>query len=143
MALHCAANLVVVPHDRIPPDRADELVEALGSRRLAAVHVDGDDSAAAAATVAARHCLAVTMHPELSEPAEGEHQDSVLDRYRQGLEAIADLHRGETVLVVVHPGLPARWLPQLVRGGAAETTWRGGLIEVRVDEDGITVASPA
>lgn len=44
----------------------------------------------------------------------GQSASEVIDRVRAALEAIADLHRGETVLVISHSGVMSLALPRLV-----------------------------
>ncbi|PRY62892.1 putative phosphoglycerate mutase [Knoellia remsis] len=76
----------------------------------------------------------------------GESGQAVLDRYREALQEIADLHRGESVLVFSHGGVMSFALPRMganVRADLAERMFMPNcaVAEVAVDADGIVVRS--
>lgn len=74
----------------------------LGGRRIAAVFSsDAPEASRTAESLAVRLGAAVTACPSLRADSAGSEPDAhVVSLYRDQLEAIADLHRGETVLVV-------------------------------------------
>ncbi len=64
-----------------------------------------------------------------------------MQRCRKALDDIADLHRGETVVAVSHPGVMSLCLPVLCRGLSREQVGNRHLsgctvVGVRVDGDG-------
>jgi broad specificity phosphatase PhoE len=74
----------------------------------------------------------------------GETGEGILERYREALQHIADLHRGETVLVFSHGGVMSFALPRLSAAVRGDLTERGFLpncapAEVEVDGDGFRV----
>jgi probable phosphoglycerate mutase len=74
----------------------------------------------------------------------GESGAEILERYRGALQHIADLHRGETVLVISHGGVMSFVLPRLsatVRSDLAERAFLPNCMpaEVEVDGDGFRV----
>ena len=76
----------------------------------------------------------------------GETGAEVVARYREALQSIADLHRGETVLVFSHGGVMSFVLPRIggvVRAGLVEQAFlpNCGIAEVEVDGDGFRVRS--
>lgn len=76
----------------------------------------------------------------------GESGLEVLDRYRGAIEEIADLHRGETVLVFSHGGVMTFALPRMgriVRSDLAQQVHLPScaVAEVLVDADDVTVVS--
>ncbi len=76
----------------------------------------------------------------------GESGAEVLQRYRDALEAIADLHRGETVLVFSHGGVMSFCLPRLGRTARADLSAQAYLpncttAKVAVGDDGFEVLS--
>ncbi|MFW5472108.1 histidine phosphatase family protein [Knoellia sp. CPCC 206450] len=76
----------------------------------------------------------------------GESGRAVLDRYRAAVEEIADLHRGETVLVFTHGGVMSFAVPRMgrnVRSDLAEQLYlpNCAVAEVLVDADDVTVVS--
>jgi broad specificity phosphatase PhoE len=74
----------------------------------------------------------------------GESGAEVLARYREALQSIADLHRGETVLVFSHGGVMSFCLPRLGRNVRSDLA-RLALLpncapaEVAVGDDGLSV----
>ena len=76
----------------------------------------------------------------------GESGVAVVDRYREALHTIADLHRGETTLVFTHGGVMSFVVPRLsgnVRPDLAEQKYlpNCAVAEVSVDEGGFEVLS--
>ena len=76
----------------------------------------------------------------------GETGEEVVTRYREALQSIADLHRGETTLVFSHGGVMSFVVPQLsgnVRPDLAERKFlpNCAVAEVSVDEGGFEVVS--
>lgn len=76
----------------------------------------------------------------------GESGAEVVVRYREALQAIADQHRGETVLVFSHGGVMSFVLPRLGDGVRDDLVARAflpncGTAEVEVDSDGFEVVS--
>ena len=151
--LHCPARVFVARHGEASYDegerltaagehQARELGERLRGERVAQVHASSMPRAAATARIAAALLgVTVTLHDELGEVGV-ESEDAVVDRVAAALAAIADLYRGEAVLVVGHqaalglalarllPGAPAIGLdPGETRGAGAR---RGRLGETRL-----------
>lgn len=76
----------------------------------------------------------------------GESGQQALDRYRGALEEIADLHRGETVLVFSHGGVMSFCLPRLgdnVRDDLAAQMFlpNCAVAELSMDADDVTILS--
>ena len=76
----------------------------------------------------------------------GESGVEVVTRYREALQAIADLHRGETTLVFTHGGVMSFVVPRLsgnVRDDLAEQKFlpNCAVAELSVDEGGFEVLS--
>jgi hypothetical protein len=115
--LQCPATFLVLgtgDPDRPAPD--------LRHARLAAVYAVAPD-----AEVAARIAHGAGLRVRLLEEQPG-------TTYPDGLADLADLHRGETVLVVLRPGAVAALAE---RGGLDPA--RDRMIRVAVDADGWTV----
>ena len=143
--LQCPATLLVARHGDVAEVR--ELVDALRERKVAAVsssHLPrAVDSAAVAAAALGVGSRVVAGLEELSG-GEGEHE--VLERYRGALEEIADLHRGETVLVFSHSGVMSLCLPRMgghVRDDLAARVFlpHCAVAEVSIDADDVTILS--
>ena len=85
------------------------------------------------------------MHGDLGRRIPGgETGAEVVARYREALQGIADLHRGETVLVLSHGGVMSFVLPRVdgaVRHDLVERAFlpNCGIAEVEVDGDGFRV----
>ena len=76
----------------------------------------------------------------------GESGEAVLDRYRSAIQEIADLHRGETVLVFSHGGVMSFALPRMghnVRNDLAAQQFlpNCAVAEVAVDADDVAIVS--
>ena len=117
--LQCAATLLLARSGEVSADggltprgrdQAYALGRSLGDRRLAMVYTSGLEPAAqTAAIVHAETGVAVVVRDGLDDGSVAE------------LEALADLHRGETVLVVT---------------GARDERDRCTVVEVAIDADG-------
>lgn len=106
--LFCPARLVVVPSSS-----ASALAEALAAERVAAVLTDGQPPARDAAR-------------ELAGLLGASYGQLPAGTLREAIEAVADLHRGETVVVVTDADLTG------LRGGV-----RNGVpVLLEVDADG-------
>ena len=87
------------------------------------------------------------VHGDLKRAIPGaESGEQVLARYRDALQGIADLHRGETVLVFTHGGVMSFVLPRLsgnVRDDLAAARFlpNCAVAEVSVDGDGFQVVT--
>jgi probable phosphoglycerate mutase len=139
--LHCPATLLVAGDG---DDRVAALATSLRDRSVARVYTSTSTRAVQAGRLAAEvlGTDAVALE-ELQEPSVGE---EVLDRCREALQAIADQHRGETVLVLGHGGLLSV-LPQLSGSARVDPAARPSLphpavAEVSVDGDGFVVRWP-
>ena len=109
--LQCAATVLLVQH-RVSESESRRLGRSLRSARLAAIYTAGSAEATRTAGIVGDETgVPVTV------------LDQALDRSAE-LEGIADLHRGETVLVVA---------PLDLAGGA--------VVEVTVDADGWVLRS--
>ncbi|HEY8618790.1 MAG TPA: histidine phosphatase family protein [Dermatophilaceae bacterium] len=155
-----------------------ELVDTLGSRRIAAVYssrmvraVESADLAAAGLGVR-RVVTEGLQEPSVGELAGVSFQDprahqvfdawlqgnldagypggedghTVMKRFKEALEDIADTHRGETVLVFTHSGVMSLVVPRLsvnVRNDLAAQRLppNCALAEVEVDADGWRILS--
>ena len=115
--LQCPATFLV-----LATESAASLVPDLRHARVAAVYAVAADVDAAARV--AREA-GVPVRPLEESPG---------TTYPDGLADLADLHRGETVVVVLRPGAVS---VLAARGGLDPT--RNGVISVVVDADGWTV----
>lgn len=76
----------------------------------------------------------------------GESGEQVLERYREALGEIADLHRGETALVISHGGVMSFALPRMGRNVRSDLAAQMFLpncavAEIAVDADDVSVVS--
>ena len=138
--LQCPATFLVVRVDTLGEGWSGEvagLADRLRDRRVAAVY--GGTTASALAVSAAladglgvpSHALAVPPTPP-GGPADG----AAVVRYRAALEELADLHRGETVLVVDDGQVLEPALTPLVRSGLAADPPRSPYRPVTLEVDG-------
>ena len=155
-----------------------ELVDTLGSRRIAAVYSSRMERAVESADLAAAGLGVRRVVTEgLQEPSVGElagvsfqdpraHQvfdawlqgnldagypggedgHTVVKRFKEALEEIADSHRGETVLVFSHSGVMSLVVPRLSVNARNDLAAQRlppscALAEVEVDADGWRVLS--
>jgi len=133
--LQCAATLLLTD-----AGGSRTLGPSLVDRRLAAIHTSAAPEAVRTAeAVAAVTGAAISVSADLREPGD-EPDAEVRARVARELGAIADLHRGETVLVVSHTRtLQAGVLPLVGLGeeyAAAHPVPPGAVVEVAVDADG-------
>jgi broad specificity phosphatase PhoE len=127
--LQCAATLLLVAHGEDPEAR--RLGRSLRAARLAAIYAgDGPQVTRTAGLVGAETAAPVTVLPGLGDGA----------RLASELETIADLHRGETVLVVSHAGAIRTGVPPLVglpdEAAASLRLGHCTVVEVAADADG-------
>jgi probable phosphoglycerate mutase len=124
-----------------------ELADSLGGRRVAAVYSSHLQRAVESARVAAEALgVGSRVVAGLEELAVGESGREVLERYRAALEEIADLHRGETVLVFSHSGVMSICLPRIGDNARADLATRMfppslAAAELSIDADGVTILS--
>ena len=110
--LQCAATLLLTDAGGSPA-----LGASLVDRRLAAVYASAaPDAVRTAEDVAAVTGVGVSVSEDLREPG-AESGGEVRARVARELGAIADLHRGETVLVVDDSQVLEPALAPLLRGG--------------------------
>jgi broad specificity phosphatase PhoE len=123
--LQCAATVLLARHGEADQGRA--LGQSLRDSRLAMIYVDDSPGAGETAEiVAAATRVPITVLPGLGDGA----------RVRSELEGIADLHRGETVLVVSHLGTIETGVRRLHLD-------HGAVVEVAGDADGWVLRSRA
>lgn len=146
--LQCAATLLVACPAGPDGESVERLADALADRRVAIVYSSPQDPAAlAAAEVANRLGVACRTEPGLAEPPDDDSAPSdvqAVARYRDVLGEVADLHRGETVLLVSHRGVMSLVLPRLAFDvpdglGREHPLPDGGLVELLVDGDGCSL----
>jgi len=138
--LQCAATLLLTDAGGSPA-----LGASLVDRRLAAVYASAaPDAVRTAEDVAAVTGVGVSVSEDLREPG-AEAGGEVRARVARELGAIADLHRGETVLVVSHTATLQTGVPPLVglgeEYGAAHPVPPGAVVEVAADADGWVLRS--
>src|SRR6478752_479009 len=116
--LQCPATFLVVRVDTLGEGWRGEvagLAERLRDRRVAAVY-GGTTAPAVAVSAALADGLGVPSHP-LAATSGGPADGTAMARCRAALEELADLHRGETVLVVDDGQVLEPALTPLVRRG--------------------------
>jgi probable phosphoglycerate mutase len=128
--LFCAARLVLAPTTGSP---ARALAASLGGRRVASVY-GGDEPAVTedAGFLADELGVRLTTSADLRAAGTGESESELVGRHRRQLEEIADLHRGETVLVLADAAALGLVVPALV-GKAPGAV---GTVELENDADG-------
>ncbi len=115
-------------------EQAHQLALSLEHARVATIYCSGMARAVQTAEIiAARLGVVVKVREHLREWAMGEYVDE--------LETIADLHRGETVLVISRAGLMMKALPQMCLNISADycagrAPRNCAVVEVRADGDG-------
>ncbi|HMT33141.1 MAG TPA: hypothetical protein PKC73_07705 [Dermatophilaceae bacterium] len=122
--LQCPARFLVVQGGLAEHADLAELLGALREERIAAVYAAADAAAASGAGRLASH-LGMPVRP-----LPGSDRSAGTDGLREALEALADGHRGEAVLVVLG------WRQGLT--GASSTS---ALARIDVDSDGWRVLS--
>ncbi len=145
--LHCPARVFVARHGEASYDgrerltatgerQARRLAERLRSERVAAVHASSMPRAAATGRIVAEVLgVGVELHDELGEVGI-ESEDAVVDRIAAALAGIADLYRGEAVLVVGHQGAFALALPRIATGAPVAALDPGESVGLEHDADG-------
>jgi probable phosphoglycerate mutase len=163
--LHCPATLCVARHGdaafghaSVPSEEGGwltergtsqvrELAESLRPRRVAAVYSSTMQCAVESAALAAQVLDTTAREVDgLQEISVGENGPEVLARVREALQGLADLHRGECVLVFSHGGVLSFAVPRLGRRLRADLARERFLpncavAEVTVDADGFEVVS--
>ncbi len=135
--LQCPATFLVVRVDRLGEGWRGQvagLAEQLRDRRLAAVY-GGTTAPAVAVSAALADGLGVPSHP-LAETPGGPSDGTAVARCRAALEELADLHRGETVLVVDDGQVLGPALTPLVRRGLGTGPSRTPYRPVTLEVDG-------
>jgi broad specificity phosphatase PhoE len=147
--LHCPARVFVARHGEASYDEGERLTaagerqaralgERLRSERVARVHASSMPRASETARIAAALLgVTVTLHDELGEVGV-ESQDVVVDRMAVALAGIADLYRGEAVLVVGHQAALGLALARLLPGASAFGLDPGEVVALEHDADGWT-----
>ena len=148
--LHCPARVFVARHGEasyVDGERltaagerqARELGERLRGERLAKVHASSMPRAAETARIAAAVVgVAVELHDDLGESGV-ESEQQVVERISAALAAIADLYRGEAVLVVGHQAALGIALARMLPGTPAAGLDPGGVLALEHDADGWTL----
>ena len=163
--LQCPATLLIARHGdaeyAVPGVLSDDggtltvkghaqvrhLVEQVRLRRIAAVYSSRMERALESAELAASELgVQAEVVDGLQEFAVGELGHVVVERFKEALEAIADTHRGETVLVFTHGGAMSLAIPRLavnLRNDLAAQRFLPNCIpvEVEVDADGWRVVT--
>jgi len=135
--LQCPATFLVVPVDTLGEGWRAEvagLAERLRDRRVAAVY-GGTRAPAVAVSAALAGGLGVPSHP-LAEAPGAAADGTAVARWRAALEGLADLHRGETVLVVGDGQVLEPALTPLVRRGLGAGPGRTPYRPVTLEVDG-------
>ena len=145
--LHCPARVFVARHGEASYDegerltaagaqQARELGEGLRGERVAHVHASSMPRAAETARIAAALLgVTVTLHDELGEVGV-ESELEVVDRVSTVLAAVADLYRGEAVLVVGHQAALGLALARLLPGAPGVGLDPGETVALEHDADG-------
>lgn len=124
-------------------DQAEQLAETVRRRRVARIYTsDLREARETGAIVARRLGIESVDLPEVDEElvSDGSGGEVVL-RFRAALEAVADLHRGETVLVISHGAAMALAIPASVPTAdpaIRQARWIPpcAVAEVAIDSDG-------
>ena len=140
--LQCAARLFVA---RATDDGASaaRLADSVASERIARVWTSPTAHAVQTAqAAAARLGVEVVVRQELASDGSTEGEvGAVVMRVRGVLEEVADLHRGEAVLVVSHGAVLDRVLPRLAANlrsdhASVAPLSPGGFVQLDGDADG-------
>jgi hypothetical protein len=137
--LQCPATFLVVRVDTLGEGWSGEvagLAERLRDRRVAVVY-GGTTASALAVSAALADGLGVPSHTLAPPtPPGGPADRAAVGRYRAALEELADLHRGETVLVVDDGQVLEPAVTPLVRRGLGEGPPRPPYRPVTLEVDG-------
>ena len=136
-SLQCPATLVLTGPCEPGDDGETGLADPLGTRKVGHVwSSDLHDAVRTAEVVATRCGVGSTSRLDLRERSSGETDVEVAERMRASLSEIADLHPGETVLVVTHPETLRYVVPRVCRMDAAPGhLGPGGIIEIEIEID--------
>ena len=123
------------PLSELGRTRVRELAERLRTRRVAAVY-----SSQMARAVESAEIAADTLGVQ-ALAVEGLQERSAVARFREALEGIADLHRGETVLVFGDGGVMSLAIPRLAANAPDDLAARRSLpscapVQIAIDADG-------
>ena len=150
--LHCPARVFVARHGEASYDagerltaegerQARELGERLRVERVAHVHASAMPRAVETARIAAAALgVTVTLHDELGEVGV-ESETEVVGRVSTALAGIADLYRGEAVLVIGHQAALGLALARLLGGATAMGLDPGEVLALEHDADGWVLRS--
>ena len=109
--LQCPATMLIARHG--DADQVRVLVEQVRPRRVAAVYSSRMDRAVESAELAASELGVRSAAVDGLQESSGELAVAVLKRFTKAIEEIADVHRGETVLVFTHSGAMSLVIPRL------------------------------
>lgn len=132
--LQCAATILIARDGA-----GDVLADAVRRRRIACVYASpGPEAVRTGEVVGAELGTPVRVRDGLSARTEGT-LDDLIARFREALEEISDLHRGETVLAVSHEPVIRQVIPRLTSmrdvSEGERTVAEGALVEVAIDAD--------
>ena len=138
--LQCPTTFLVVPVDTLGEGWRDQVAGLAGrlrDRRVAAVY-GGTTAPAVAVSAALADGLGVPSCPLAATPTPpaGPSDGTAVARCRAALEELADLHRGESVLVVVDGQVLEPALTPLVRRGLGSGPRRTPYRPVTLEVDG-------
>jgi len=148
--LFCPATLLVTTTSR---EQVEALAESLRDRRIARVFTSTLPPAVESGAVAARvlgvgavELQGLEDSGDSGDSGDSDDSQGASARFRAALEEIADLHRGETVLVLTHGGVMASVLPRIATPVRADVVVRAPVpgddpAELEVDADGIRLLS--
>lgn len=95
-------------------EQVRDLVEEMKARRIAGVYCSILTAAVQSAELAASELgVEPVVVDGLQELSAGEDGDAVVSRFRDAIEGLADVHRGETVLVFTHGAVMSLVVPRL------------------------------
>ena len=142
--LQCPATMLIARHG--DADQVRVLVEQVRPRRVAAVYSSRMDRAVESAELAASELGARSAAVDGLQESSGELAVAVLKRFTKAIEEIADVHRGETVLVFTHSSVMSLVIPRVCVNvpndlAAQYIPPRCAPAEVAVDADGWRLVS--
>ncbi|WP_227486659.1 hypothetical protein [Nocardioides malaquae] len=142
-SLQCPATLLVAACGAVAEASAAEVVRdwyaQLAHRRVASVwSAPSAGARAVARDLSVRLGCPVQLRPDLDDGVPGQGAASTL---REVLQEAADLHRGETVLVLLGAATPGDALERIV-GGTSRGHRDTDLVELEVDEEWRVVTGP-
>lgn len=134
-SLQCPATLLLTVTQE--PEQASELARRLEGRRVAGVW-SGTALPLTRTSDLLADALGVRVTPRtgLDAVGAGEHETVASARLEEVLQEVADLHRGETVLLVGDADLLLTCVPGVARMAARPAPLApGGLVELEADEE--------